>query len=141
MTDFRWRSRLLVERPRRRGVSIVEIFTGLVILGLVAGLVGPRVFGYHSPTRVAAAHEEMKSLASALDLFRLDIGRYPTNDEGLDALVRKPTDLDRWAGPYLKPPVLPKDPWGDAYTYSVKTDAGPYTISSPGIDAERANNQ
>jgi general secretion pathway protein G len=119
-------------RDTRGGFTLVELLVVLVILGLVMGLVGPRVLGYLSSSRERTAHLQIESFASALDLFYLDYGRYPTNSEGLDALVHKPGSGDRWAGPYLKQANVPKDPWGNPYAYHVPGKTGPYAISSPG---------
>jgi general secretion pathway protein G len=119
-------------RDVRGGFTLVELLVVLVILGLVMGLVGPRVLGYLSSSRERTARLQIESLASALDLFYLDYGRYPTTSEGLDALVHKPGSGDRWAGPYLKQGNVPKDPWGNPYDYHVPGKTGPYAITSPG---------
>jgi general secretion pathway protein G len=128
------RAGLLVKgaRDRRGGFTLVELLVVLVILGLVMGLVGPRVLGYLSSSRDRTARLQIEAFASALDLFYLDFGRYPTTSEGLDALVHKPSSSDRWAGPYLKQQSVPKDPWGNLYDYHVPGKAGPYAITSPG---------
>lgn len=136
MTDFNVRRRQLSQKARSRDFSLVELLVGLVILGLVACLAGPRLLGHRSGSREGAAQAQIKSFVSALDLFRLDVGRYPTNGEGLDALVHKPAAADRWAGPYLKPPTVPQDPWGTAYDYHVPGKKGPYAIMAPGPDGD-----
>ena len=123
-------------RDSKGGFTLVELLVVLVILGLVMGLVGPRVLGYLSSSRERTAHLQIESFASALDLFYLDYGRYPTNGEGLDALIHKPGSGDRWAGPYLKQPNVPKDPWGNAYEYHTPGKTGPYAITSPGPDGK-----
>jgi general secretion pathway protein G len=126
-----FRRKPLPRRARRTGFSLVELLVGLVILGLIAGLVVPRLLGDGLGEREHAAQAQIKAFASALDLFRLDTGRYPTTSEGLDALVRRPGPVDGWAGPYLKNGILPQDPWGQAYTYSAPGKVGPYAITAP----------
>lgn len=126
-------------RDTKGGFTLVELLVVLVILGLVMGLVGPRVLGYLSSSRERTARLQIEGFASALDLFYLDYGRYPTKSEGLDALVHKPGSGDRWAGPYLKQANVPKDPWGNPYDYHVPGKASPYSITSPGPDGKSGN--
>ena len=128
-------------RDSKGGFTLVELLVVLVILGLVMGLVGPRVLGYLSSSRERTAHLQIESFASALDLFYLDYGRYPTSSEGLDALVHKPGSGDRWAGPYLKQNNVPKDPWGNPYDYHVPGKTGPYAITSAGPEGKRGNTE
>lgn len=131
------RRRAATPRPRRDrhgGFTLVELLVVLVILGLVMGLVGPRVLGYLSSSRERTAHLQIESFASALDLFYLDYGRYPTNSEGLEALVRRPASGTQWGGPYLKQANVPLDPWGHPYEYHVPGRSSPYEITSPGPD-------
>ena len=124
------------KRDRHGGFTLVELLVVLVILGLVMGLVGPRVLGYLSSSRERTAHLQIESFASALDLFYLDYGRYPTNSEGLGALVQRPASGAHWAGPYLKQANVPNDPWGNPYTYHVPGRTGPYDITSAGPDGK-----
>lgn len=126
-------------RDREGGFTLIELLVVLVILGLVMGLVGPRVLGYLSSSRERTARLQIESFASALDLFYLDYGRYPNNNEGLEALVRRPADGDHWAGPYLKRPDVPNDPWGNPYQYHVPGRNTPYSISSLGPDGKHAD--
>ncbi len=119
-------------RDTKGGFTLVELLVVLVILGLVMGLVGPRVLGYLSSSRERTAHLQIESFKSALDLFYLDFGRYPTNSEGLEALVKRPASGAPWGGPYLKQANVPNDPWGGAYEYHVPGKTGPYAISSEG---------
>ena len=120
------------KRDTRGGFTLVELLVVLVILGLVMGLVGPRVLGYLSSSRERTAHLQIESFKSALDLFYLDYGRYPTNNEGLDALVKRPASGAAWGGPYLKQANVPNDPWGNPYEYHVPGRTGPFEISSAG---------
>jgi general secretion pathway protein G len=106
----------------------------LVIIGLIMGLVGPRVLNYLTDARAKAAKLQIEAFNSALDLFFLDSGRYPTGNEGLEALVRRPGGIEVWNGPYLKGGVVPADPWGHAYLYRAPGEQGPYDIVSYGAD-------
>ena len=133
------RPRPAAGRPRRDttgGFTLVELLVVLVILGLVMGLVGPRVLGYLSSSRERTAHLQIESFNSALDLYFLDNGRYPTNSEGLEALVRHPASEPHWAGPYLKQANVPSDPWGNPYTYHTPGKTGAYAITSAGPDGK-----
>ncbi|OLP54953.1 type II secretion system protein GspG [Rhizobium rhizosphaerae] len=121
-------------RDRKGGFTLVELLVVLVILGLVMGLVGPRVLSYLSSSRTRAAALQISAFKSSLDLFYLDMGRYPTRAEGLAALVTRPGGAQGWNGPYLQQPSVPLDPWGHAYQYSVPGTKGPYRILSYGAD-------
>jgi general secretion pathway protein G len=114
---------------------LIEMLVVLTIIGLIVGLVGPRVLGYLAESRVKAARLQIESFGSSLDLFNLDTGRYPTTAEGLDALVARPADVAVWNGPYLKGGRVPADPWGNPYRYQSPVDhEPPYEIVSYGSD-------
>jgi general secretion pathway protein G len=119
-------------RAQRSGFTLVEMLVVLAILGLVVGLVGPRVLNYLSDSKVKAAQIQMENLASALDLYYLDNGRYPSTDEGLGALVQRPASAADWNGPYLKTSGVPKDPWGHEYLYRTPGQNAPYDVGSLG---------
>lgn len=119
------------------GFTLVELLVVLVILSLIMGLVGPRVLNYLSDARVRSAKLQINSLAASLDLLYLDTGRYPSESEGLDALIKRSPSLDRWNGPYLQQAQLPMDPWGRAYEYRVPGAKGPYDIVSLGADGRQ----
>lgn len=118
------------------GFTLVELLVVLVILALIMGLVGPRVLNYLTSSRERAASLQISSFKSALDLFFLDVGRYPTGSEGLTALVDKPSAASVWNGPYLKQGQVPKDPWGNPYRYASPADKAPYDIISLGADGQ-----
>ncbi|PPD46201.1 MAG: type II secretion system protein GspG [Methylocystis sp.] len=119
---------------RRAGFTLVEMLVVLAIIGSIVGLVGPRVLNSLSESKVKTAQIQMENLSSALDLFYLDAGRYPTTEEGLAALVTRPAGVSSWSGPYLKSSSAPKDPWGHAYLYRSPGQNGPYDVGSLGPD-------
>lgn len=123
---------------REAGFTLVELLVVLVILVLIASIVGPRVIGYLGGARAKSANVQIESLVTALDLFRLDVGRYPTAAEGLEALVKPPGSIKGWAGPYLAKPELPADPWGRPYVYESGGDgsAAGFRIKSYGGDGK-----
>ena len=121
-------------RDRDGGFTLVELLVVLVILSLIMGLVAPRVLGYLSDARVRSAKLQIDSLSAALDLFYLDAGRYPSQSEGLAVLIKRPSSVDNWNGPYLKQSALPQDPWGHPYGYKVPGQNSPYAIISLGSD-------
>ena len=117
------------------GYTLIEILVVLTIISLLLALVGPRVLGYLSESRVKTAKLQIESFSSALDLFYLDTGRYPASSEGLDALTQRPANVTVWNGPYLKGGRVPNDPWGNAYQYRVSGErTPPYEIMSLGSD-------
>jgi general secretion pathway protein G len=117
------------------GFTLIELLVVLTIIGLIMGLIGPRVLGYLEDSRAKTAKLQIESLSSALDLFYLDAGRYPTTSEGLDALAQRPSDIGIWNGPYIKGGRVPADPWGHPYQYRSPVDhTPPYEIVSFGSD-------
>ena len=121
-----------VRREGERGFTLVEMLVVITIIGLIMALVGPRVLNYLSKSKVKTARIQIESFSSALDLFYLDNGRYPTSDEGLPALVQRPANALAWNGPYLKTSAVPADPWGRPYKYRSPADQAPYEITSSG---------
>jgi general secretion pathway protein G len=115
-----------------RGFTLVELLVVMVILGLLAALVVPSYLGRERKARAQAAKTQIELLGTALDTFRLDVGRYPTGSEGLQALRASP-GLPRWDGPYLKKEV-PMDPWGRPYVYESPGQHGEYDLYSYGAD-------
>jgi general secretion pathway protein G len=122
------------ERSREHGYTLVEMLVVLAIIGLIVGLVGPRVLGHLSDSKEKAARIQIGGLGAALDIYFLDNGRYPTSSEGLTALVQKPEGAASWKGPYLKTNTVPNDPWGRAYVYVSPGQHGAYDITSLGAD-------
>jgi general secretion pathway protein G len=131
---FGLRSRKDAGRLGEQGFTLVEMLVVIAIIGLIMGLIGPRVLNYLSESKVKAAKIQMQSFASALDLFNLDAGRYPSTSEGLDALVHRTPGVAAWNGPYLKGGNVPMDPWGHAYIYRAPGEHSPFDIVSLGAD-------
>ena len=118
----------------KAGFTLIEMLVVLVIIGLVMSLVAPRVLNYLSDARVKAARIQIEALSNSLDLYHLDVGRYPTTQEGLGALVRRPPGVDVWNGPYVKGADVPTDPWRNAYVYVAPGAHGVYDLMSYGSD-------
>ncbi|QGU32007.1 type II secretion system major pseudopilin GspG [Thermochromatium tepidum] len=119
---------------RHGGFTLVELLVVLAILGLLAGLVGPQVMKFLGSSKSKTAKLQIEDLSSALDLYRLELGRYPTESEGLKALVENPGNMPGWNGPYLKKKEVPKDPWGFEYQYRFPGEHGSFDIWSLGAD-------
>lgn len=115
------------------GFTLIELIVVVAIIGLLAGLVLPQFIKQEEKATAKAVKAQIELLGTALDTFRLDVGRYPTSQEGLQALNQRPGGVDRWDGPYLKKEV-PSDPWGKPYIYKSPGDHGPYDIISYGAD-------
>ena len=115
------------------GFSLIELLVVIIILGLLSALVAPKFFGKIDKAKIKTAKAQIELLGSALDSFRLDNGRYPTTDEGLNALREKPQALEDWDGPYLPKPV-PLDSWDRPYIYKCPGEHGEYDLFSYGRD-------
>ncbi len=127
-------------RTSNSGFTLIEILVVLVIIGLLASLIGPRLFTKVDSAKVQTAQTQVKMLKGSLETLRLDIGRFPTENEGLALLNTTPTDeklRSRWRGPYLDED-LPKDPWGNPYQYSIPgANNQPFALYSLGADGKR----
>jgi general secretion pathway protein G len=120
-------------RPAARGFTLLELLVVMVIIGLLAGLVAPRYFAQVGKSQTKVAKAQIDSLEKALDQYRLDVGHYPSTEEGLQALVAAPSGETNWAGPYLRK-AIPADPWGRAYVYANPGTHGDYDLLSYGKD-------
>ncbi len=124
-------------RPRQAqddGFTLLELLVVLAILALLAAVATPQVMKYLARARVDTAKLQVNALSSAIELFYLDNSRYPTADEGLDALMTAPEDAPAWNGPYLKKSTSLNDPWGTPYRYAPPVEQGEFTITSLGAD-------
>lgn len=120
---------------RQSGFTLLELLVVMVIIGLLAGYVGPKFFSQIGKSEVKTAQAQIVSLEKALDQFRLDVGRYPTTEEGLGALNSAPAGLNKWDGPYLRKGV-PLDPWEHAYQYRSPGEHGDFDLFSLGKDGQ-----
>lgn len=118
---------------RKDGFTLIELLVVIIILGLLSALVAPKFFGKVDKAKQKTAKTQIELFGSALDEFRLDVGRYPTTEEGLNALREKPGNIANWEGPYL-PKAIPMDPWGFPYQYKSPGEHGAYDLYSYGAD-------
>src|SRR5690348_3955029 len=128
------RSSLAHRDLRQLGMTLIEILVVLTLIGVVLGIVGSNYLGKSEQAKAKAAKIEIDQIGQTLDLFKLENGRYPTTQEGLQALVTAPPGLTSWAGPYWKKATVPKDPWGHEYKYASPGAHGAYDIISLGAD-------
>ncbi len=121
-------------RRHMAGFTLLEILVVLVILGLMASLVGPQLFKQLGGSKTRAAQLQIQELSAALDLYRLELGGYPSTEQGLEALISKPRNVENWNGPYLKKNVIRMDPWGNPYQYRAPGQNGEFDLWSLGAD-------
>ncbi len=127
--------RKTVSRLRRsQGFTLIELLVALAILALIAGIAVPQVLKYLASAKTDTAQIQIESLGGALDLYRLDVGRYPAESEGLKALVERSLEAERWNGPYIKKADGLIDPWGNPYIYDFPGEHGDYDLYSLGAD-------
>ncbi len=128
MSQYNWR------KAAQRGMTLIELLVVLVILGLIGSIAGPKIMNYFGEAKSKTAKIQIEQFGQTLDLFKINVGRYPTTAEGLGALVQAPSGASSWAGPYLRTKNVPKDPWGNEYKYTSPGQHGPYDILSLGAD-------
>jgi len=134
------RGRLAPASPRAlRGMTLIEILVVLVLIGVVLGIVGGNFIGKGEKAKADAAKIEISQIAQTLDLYKLEIGHYPTTQEGLQALISAPAGVTNWNGPYWKRSTVPKDPWGNEYKYVSPSQTAPYEIVSLGARMSLTN--
>jgi general secretion pathway protein G len=134
----------LRRRRGSEGFTLIELLVVLAILALVVALVTPQVLKYLGRAKTDAAHIQIENLSGALDLFKLDVQRYPSQQEGLQALVEQPPGLTSWNGPYLKQKKIPLDPWNRPYFYRIPGEHGEfdlYTLGADGVPGGTGENQ
>lgn len=117
-----------------KGFTLLELLVVLGIIALLAGIVGPKVMKHMGTSKTKAARVQVEDLSAALSMYKLDVGKYPTTEQGLSALVVKPSDSKRWNGPYLRKVKVPKDPWIQAYRYTAPGQHGSFDLYSYGAD-------
>jgi general secretion pathway protein G len=122
------------DRRRQAGFTLIELLVVLVILGMLAAFAAPQVLNYLGRAKTDAARAQVQNIASILDLYRLEVGRYPEESDGLDALLEAPADAPRWNGPYVKRRDALTDPWGAMYVYRFPGEHGAYDLYSLGAD-------
>lgn len=119
---------------KQKGFTLIELMVVVIILGLLAGVVGPQVMKHLGTSKVKTAKLQIEDLGAALDLYRLEVGSYPSTSQGLEALVSEPSGVSGWNGPYLRKNKIPEDPWGNEYHYRFPGEHGAYDLYSLGAD-------
>lgn len=118
----------------QRGFTLLELLVVLVILGLLAAVAGPQVMKHVGGAKSSTAKLQIDEFGAALDMYKLEVGRYPNSQEGLQALSEAPSGATNWNGPYLKKKTVPKDPWGNDYHFASPGQHGAFDIYSYGAD-------
>lgn len=118
-------------RRRQRGFTLLEILVVLAIIGLIAAIAAPQVFKSLGGAKSDSAKVQIEAISTGIDLYRLEVGKLPPD---LDALVKKPSGVDRWNGPYLRKSDIPKDPWGNPFQYRAPGEHGDFDLYSLGAD-------
>lgn len=116
------------------GFTLLELLIVMIIIGLLAALIGPKMIGRVGESRQTVAKQQIEGFSSALEMYKLDTTKYPTQEQGLEALITAPQGTSNWKGPYLRKKFVPKDPWGNNYLYIYPGEHGDYDIVSYGAD-------
>lgn len=124
-------------RQNDAGFTLVELLVVLVILGLIIGIVAPQAMKYVGSSRVKTAHIQLERISTILDLFHLDAGRYPTSEEGLEALINKPPEIETWNGPYIRRADAIIDPWANPFEYIYPGEHADFDLVSFGADGRQ----
>jgi general secretion pathway protein G len=124
------------QNKKQMGFTLLELLVVLGIIAMLAGLVGPQVMKHMGESKVKAAKVQIEDLAQTLDMYKLDVGSYPTSEQGLNALIDNPGDIQRWNGPYLRKSKVPLDPWNQEYKYTSPGEHGKFDVSSLGADGK-----
>ena len=128
------KDKLLLKIFKSAGFTLLELLIVMIIIGLLAALIGPKMIGRVGESRQTVAKQQVEGFGSALEMYRLDTTKSPTQEQGLEALVSEPQGVNNWKGPYLKKKFIPKDPWGHEYIYTYPGANGDYDIVSYGAD-------
>ncbi len=124
------------KQSQQRGFTLLELLVVLGIIAMLAGLVGPQVMKHMAEAKVKAAKVQVEDLAQTLDMYKLDVGSYPSSDQGLNALIESPEGAQRWNGPYLRKSKVPLDPWNNEYKYQSPGEHGKFDLYSLGADGK-----
>ncbi|MDI1230967.1 MAG: type II secretion system major pseudopilin GspG [Methylobacter sp.] len=125
-----------VGSPHQRGFTLLELLVVLGIIAMLAGIVGPQVMKHMGESKTKAARVQIEDLAAALDMYKLDLGSYPTSEQGLMTLIESPDKANRWNGPYLRKSKMPLDPWQQEYRYVAPGEHGKFDLYTLGADGK-----